>query len=476
MASTIADCGACGPGYKNPCDAMKGPREEIIYVACTYHNTGINKPDFLATVDVDPASPTYSQVIHRLPMPNMNDELHHLGWNACSSCYGDITKKRDRLILLSLISSRLYVVDVGTDPRAPILHKAVEPIDVYSKCNLANPHSIHCLASGEVMISCVGDPSGNAKGGFILLDAETFEVKGNWEKDGHAAPFGYDFWYQPRHNIMASSEWGIPKRMFDFFNPADVKDGFFGQSLHLWDWTEHTRIQTINMGVDGIIPMEVRFLHDPDASEGFVGGAFGGTMFRFYKTQKGDWATEKVIKILPKKVEAWALPELPSLITSMVISLDDRYLYLSNWLHGDVRQYDITNTSEPKLVGQVWIGGCILKGGPVTLLDVQELMSQPEALVLKGKRIQGGPQMIQLSLDGKRVYVTTSLFSAWDKQFYPHLIQEGAAMVQIDADTEKGGLTINQDFLVDFGKEPAGPALAHEIRLAGGDSTSEIWT
>lgn len=31
--------------------------------------------------------------------------------------------------------------------------------------------------------------------------------------------------------------------------------------------------------------------------------------------------------------------------------------------------------------------------------------------------------MIQLSLDGKRLYMTTSLFSGWDKQFYPDLLK-----------------------------------------------------
>uniref|UniRef100_A0A8C9G6J9 Methanethiol oxidase n=1 Tax=Pavo cristatus TaxID=9049 RepID=A0A8C9G6J9_PAVCR len=67
----IAQCGACGPGYASPLDAMKGPREEIVYVPCIYRNTGRDKPDFLATVDVDPKSPHYSQVIHRLPMPNL---------------------------------------------------------------------------------------------------------------------------------------------------------------------------------------------------------------------------------------------------------------------------------------------------------------------------------------------------------------------------------------------------------------------
>lgn len=48
-------------------------------------------------------------------------------------------------------------------------------------------------------------------------------------------------------------------------------------------------------------------------------------------------------------------------------------------------------------------------------------------------------------------------------------------MMQIDVDTDKGGLKLNEDFLVDFGAEPGGPALAHELRYPGGDCTSDIW-
>lgn len=83
--------------------------------------------------------------------------------------------------------------------------------------------------------------------------------------------------------------------------------------------------------------------------------------------------------------------------------------------------------------------------------------------------------MIQLSLDGKRLYVTNSLFSTWDHQFYPDLPREGSHMLQIDVDNEKGGLVINPNFFVDFGSEPDGPSLAHEMRYPGGDCTSDIW-
>ncbi len=65
----------CGPGYASPAEAIKSPREKLLYTIAIYTGTGIQKPDYLATVDVDPDSPTYSQVIHRLEMPGIGDEL-----------------------------------------------------------------------------------------------------------------------------------------------------------------------------------------------------------------------------------------------------------------------------------------------------------------------------------------------------------------------------------------------------------------
>lgn len=43
----------------------------------------------------------------------------------------------------------------------------VEPTDLYWKCGLANPHTSHCLGSGQIMISAMGDPSGNGKGNVL---------------------------------------------------------------------------------------------------------------------------------------------------------------------------------------------------------------------------------------------------------------------------------------------------------------------
>lgn len=223
------------------------------------------------------------------------------------------------------------------------------------------------------------------------------------------------------------------------------------------------------------MPLEIRFLHDPLATEGYVGCALYAKVFRFWRKDDGLYACEKVIDIPAKNVEGWALPVMPGIMTDILISLDDRFLYFSLWAFGEVRQYDITDRRNPKLVGQLFLGGSICKGEAVTVTHDTELSEQPERPLIKGKPCAGSPQMIQLSLDGKRLYVTGSLFSPWDKQFYPDMVSKGSMMLMMDVDTDKGGLTLNQDFLVDFGEEPCGPSLAHEIRYPGGDCTSDIW-
>lgn len=60
--------------------------------------------------------------------------------------------------------------------------------------------------------------------------------------------------------------------------------GHYGQRIHVWDWTTHKHLQALDLGEEGAIPLEIRFLHDPAAPEGYVGCALQGTVFRFYKT------------------------------------------------------------------------------------------------------------------------------------------------------------------------------------------------
>src|SRR3984957_11294324 len=85
--------GHSGPGYASPQVAREQAPERYIYVAALYEGTGIEKPDFIAAVDVDPSSERYGQIVGRTDMPNVGDELHHFGWNACSSaCHSQLSR------------------------------------------------------------------------------------------------------------------------------------------------------------------------------------------------------------------------------------------------------------------------------------------------------------------------------------------------------------------------------------------------
>ena len=78
--------------HASPQEAMQAPPEEFLYLACLHEGTGVEAPDFLAVVDAE-----QGRIVHETPMPNVGDELHHFGWNRCSSaCHGPGSLAPDR--------------------------------------------------------------------------------------------------------------------------------------------------------------------------------------------------------------------------------------------------------------------------------------------------------------------------------------------------------------------------------------------
>ena len=148
--------------YASPADATRAPAEEFLYVACLHEGTGVDEPDFLAVVDAEDG-----RIVHRLAMPNVGDELHHYGWNRCSSaCHGP---DRSHLIVPGFRSSRIHVVNVADDPRRPRIEKVIEPEEVVRATGLTRPHTVHCMPGDEIVISMLGDADGNGACGFAVL-------------------------------------------------------------------------------------------------------------------------------------------------------------------------------------------------------------------------------------------------------------------------------------------------------------------
>jgi selenium-binding protein 1 len=449
--------------YPSPKMAMQAPPERLGYVA-TLNYGGKERPDGLSVVDLDPTSSTYSQVIHTLDMPYTGDELHHFGWNICSSALCPYAPhphlERRYLIVPGLRSSRIYIIDTKPDPARPKIARVIEPEEVMGRSGYSRPHTVHC-GPEAIYVSALGSGrDGEGPGGIFMMDHFNFNVLGPWEIDRGAQVLAYDFWWHITQDTMITSEWGRPSQFENGLVLDDLVSGKYGHKLHFWDMRRRRNIQTIDLGEGYQLDFELRPAHEPRKSYGFVNVVLSvkdlsSSVWTWYREGE-KWAVRKVIEIPAQPADPADLPPplkdlkaVPPLATDIDLSLDDRFLYVSCWGTGELHQYDVSDPFNPRLTGKVQIGGIVRpKGHPKS----------------KGPLL-GGPQMVEISRDGQRVYFTNSLYSRVDDQFYPDKMTGWMVKVNVDPN---GGMTMDPDFFIDFGE-----TRSHQIRLEGGDASTD---
>src|ERR1700758_5517564 len=149
--------------YPSPRMAMKAPPEKLAFVS-SFDPTR-QQPDALAVVGVDHVSSTYSKIIGTVTMPNTGDELHHFGWNACSSCLCPNAPhphvERRYLVVPGLRSSRLHILDTKPDPKAPRIVKVIEPEEIAERTGYTRLHTVHCGPEG-IYVTALGNRRGEA--------------------------------------------------------------------------------------------------------------------------------------------------------------------------------------------------------------------------------------------------------------------------------------------------------------------------
>jgi len=454
--------------YPSPSLAMEAPPEALAYVAML--NAGGNgHRDAIGVVDVDPSSPEYGRLVSRVEFPQGDNELHHFGWNACSSHLCPYAAhphvERRYLVVPGTHSSRIHIVDTKPDPRNPRLVKVIEGSEVHEKTGYAAPHTVHCGPDG-IYLNALGAPDGGGPGGIFMLDHETFEVQGAWERDRGPQHLAYDFFWHLGHDTMVTSEWGTPEMVTSGLNPELLLAGKYGHRLHVWDLRTRTHRQAIDLGAEHQMVLELRPAHDPTKAYGFAGVVIStkdlsASVWVWYREEAGSeerWAARKVITIPAEPADPDSLPPMlkgfaavPPLVTDINLSVDDRFLYVSCWGTGKLLQFDVTDPFNPRQTGAVELGGIVRRAAHP---------SRPDA------PLNGAPQMVEVSRDGRRVYFTNSLYSPWDAQFYPDGIKGWMAKADVGPD---GGLALDARFLVEL-EEGMRP---HQVRLQGGDASSD---
>ena len=195
------------------------------------------------------------------------------GWNACSSALCPYAPhphvERRYLIIPGLRSSRIYVLDTKPDPRQPPIVKVIEPEDVFVRARYSRFHTIHCGPEG-IYVSALGSPSGDGPGGIFLLDHFSFDVMGQWEVDRGPQYLSYDFWWHLGYDTMVTSEWGTPNMIENGVVPELLLNGKYGHALHIWDLRRRRHLQTLDLGAEHQLALELRAAHDPTKAYGFV--------------------------------------------------------------------------------------------------------------------------------------------------------------------------------------------------------------
>jgi selenium-binding protein 1 len=454
--------------YPSPRQAVNAPPERLAYIAA--FDRAATQPDAIAVLDVDPGSDGYGRVVGWTDLPYVGDELHHFGWNACSSALCPYAPhphvERRYLVVPGLRSSRIYVLDTKDDPRSPQIVKVLEPEELAKHAGYSRPHTVHCGPEG-IYLTALGGANGNeGPGGVALLDHTSFEVLGRWEIDRGPQYLAYDAWWHLGHDVVVTSEWGTPSMIEEGLVGDLLLGRKYGHALHFWDLRKRRHVQRVDLGDQYQMVLELRPAHDPTKDYGFVGVVvsvedLSASVWAWHR-DGGQWVVTKVIDIPAEPADAASLPAIlqpfgavPPLVSDIDLSVDDKTLYVSAWGTGELLQYDVSDPLKPVRTGSVRIGG------------IAGRVAHPSA---PDQPLRGGPQMVEVSRDGRRVYVSNSLYGAWDDQFYPEGV--GAWAVKLDADPA-GGIALDQRFFPN-GDDFRGRRV-HQIRLQGGDASSDSY-
>jgi selenium-binding protein 1 len=366
-----------------------GEHEQLLYV---WTRDGDSKEsDFLAVVDVAPGSAMYGKVIATAPTNSAANEAHHFGYTADAG----------RIVAAGMLTNKLFIYDVKTDPRSPKLLRTVD----LDPTGYSGPHTMYAVPGG-LLIAMLGKVDGGGPGALIEVDDDG-NFKQAWpvmRPDGQPG-YMYDVGIKPEMNRMISSSWAHPGHIKAGDHPQHS-----GKDVVVWDWKEKKVLQV--QEVD-LAPLEVRWLHGAEGLGGFTNAAFGNSVWYWEDANKdGTLEFHRVIQLPENSVPA-----------DMRVSYDNRFLYVSLWGGGKVVQYDIANPKSPKQVSEIAI---------------------PQA------------NMMKLTPDSRRLYVTNSLLSSLDGS-----VTFGAWLIEVGPE----GMKIDESFKPDFVNFPSGPGGAHDMLL-----------
>lgn len=402
--------------------------ERFLYVA-TIAQSAVD-PDFVAVIGADPRRKDFGRIVNRIDMPNVGDELHHFGYSF----------DQKRLIVPGLFSNRIHVFDILGNGRKMKLAAVNE--ELVARSGYVVPHSVIAAARGGALVTMIGAATGDTRpGGIVEIDDATGAFKAHFGPGPMRGPndlgpkYMYDFDALDEANRGISTTFGPPGLCGALIAPTCL-----GDEVAVWDLDRQEVIQVAKLGANSGA-LEVRFIHKPGVRRAFINTP--GTHAVWLAEDDDRDGVFGFHQVLGPR-DGLLIP------VDMLLSYDHRFMYLTNWFANTVQQFDISDPFRPVLKATV---------------------SVPH------------PNMLRLSRDNKRLYVSNSLLTPWDNDANfgpPRNDRYGIWLFHVNG--EGGGLTpFNPDgsawvaFTNVQKKYTAGPAGPHmmlfdpSIRLEPGE-------
>jgi len=362
-------------------------QERYLYVATI--SKSATDPDFVTVVGVDPSRADFGTIVNRVDMPNVGDELHHIGYSA----------DQRRLVVPGLFSNRIHILGIGADGRS--MHVNAVNEDLAAESGYVIPHTVISTSRGEALVTMIGAATGDTKpGGIVEIDTRTGAFRSHFgpgptRSAGELGPeYMYDFDSLHDANLGISTTFGPPALCGGGIDP-----GCLGDEVAVWDVRRRKVTQVADLGTNSGA-LEVRFIERHNVRRAFINTPGTSAVWLADDDDRdGVFDFQQVLG-----------PEDGLLIPAdMILSYDHRFMYLTNWFGNTVQQFDITDPFDPVLTSTV---------------------SVPH------------PNMLRLSRDNSRLYVTNSLLTTWDDdtRFGPARNSE-YGLWRFDVDQATGKLT-----------------------------------
>lgn len=339
--------------------AREAKQERYLYVATIAQSA--SDPDFVSVIGADPRKSDFGTIVDRIDMPNVGDELHHFGYS----------HDQRRLIVPGLFSNRIHILGIEGDGRTLSVDAVND--ELAARSGYVVPHTVIATSPRRALVTMIGAATGDTKpGGIVEIDTKTgaftsyFGPGPTREANDLGPEYMYDFDALQDADLGISSTFGPPALCGGGIDPTCL-----GDEVAVWDTARQRVTQVAKLGANNGA-LEVRFIHQRGVRRALMN--MPGTSSVWLADDDDHDGVFDFQQVLG--------PEDGLLIpTDMLLSYDSRHMYVANWFADTVQQFDISNPFEPVLTSTV---------------------SVPH------------PNMLRLSRDNSRLYVTNSLLSTWD--------------------------------------------------------------